>query len=63
MFFITASLFTLLAVVQVVVLRNIHSHYRRSGASIEGAKNEFAQEGIRGVAGAMSQNNPNIGQV
>ncbi|XP_065672391.1 secretory carrier-associated membrane protein 2 isoform X5 [Hydra vulgaris] len=46
MMFVTATLWTLLAIFKLLLLRKVHSAYRRSGASFEKAQVEFG----RGVA-------------
>lgn len=43
MFFISGALFTLLGVFKIILLRKVHTSYRRSGANMEKAKSEFAQ--------------------
>uniref|UniRef100_T2MJH1 Secretory carrier-associated membrane protein n=1 Tax=Hydra vulgaris TaxID=6087 RepID=T2MJH1_HYDVU len=46
MMFITAALWTVLCILMTLLLRKVHSAYRRSGASFEKAQGEFA----RGIA-------------
>jgi len=43
MFFISGALFSILAIFMVLLLRKVHTSYRRSGASIEKAQSEFTQ--------------------
>lgn len=43
MFFISGALFSLLAVFKILLLRKVHTSYRRSGATMDKAKSEFAQ--------------------
>jgi len=43
MFFISGALFTLLGAFKILLLRKVHTQYRRSGANMEKAKSEFAQ--------------------
>lgn len=42
MMFVCASLWTLLAIFDILLLRKLHQAYRRSGASMEKAQGEFA---------------------
>jgi hypothetical protein len=44
MMFVCASLWTVLAIFMILILRKIHSSYRNSGASMEKAQGEFARD-------------------
>jgi len=59
MMFICAAFWTLLAILNFLMLRRLHQAYRRSGASMEKAQGEFA----RGVASNKNVQNAAAGAV